>query len=156
MRLWRLSSLRRARDFDGGYGLTNSGRWNTTGRPVTYCSTVPSLTALEKRAHVTAASLLPPQAMVEYAVPDDVPVHKISFDALPNDWVLHETYTQTLGDAWLDKCTELVLVVPSVVMPIASAPDRNVLINHRHAGNARITITSVTPFIFDPRLFQPS
>ncbi|MGA7774199.1 MAG: MbcA/ParS/Xre antitoxin family protein [Pseudolabrys sp.] len=31
MRLWRLSSLRRARDFDWGYGLTNSGRWNTTG-----------------------------------------------------------------------------------------------------------------------------
>jgi hypothetical protein len=24
MRLWRLSSLRRARDFDGGYGLSRS------------------------------------------------------------------------------------------------------------------------------------
>jgi RES domain-containing protein len=47
MRLWRLSSLRRARDFNGGYGLANSGRWNTPGRPVTYCSTVPSITALE-------------------------------------------------------------------------------------------------------------
>jgi len=61
MRLWRLSSARRARDFDGGYGLVNSGRWNTTGRPVTYCSTVPSLAALEKRVHVTDPALLPPQ-----------------------------------------------------------------------------------------------
>ena len=154
MRLWRLSSLRRARDFDGGYGLASSGRWNTTGRPVTYCSTVPSLAALEKRVHVTDTSLLPHQAMVEYAVPDDGPVHNISFDHLPNDWAWHETHTQKLGDAWLDECTELILVVPSVIMPIASAPDRNVLINHRHSGSARITITAVTPFTFDLRLFQ--
>lgn len=155
MRLWRLSSLRRAHDFDGGYGLANSGRWNTTGHPVTYCSTVPSLTALEKRVHVTDTSLLPPQAMVEYAVPDDVPVRSISFDDLPSDWSSHETHTQTLGVAWLDECTELILMVPSVIMPIASAPDRNVLINHRHSGNSRITITAVTPFTFDPRLFHP-
>ena len=134
MRLWRLSSLRRARDFDGGYGRTNSGRWNTTGRPVTYCSTAPSLSALEKRVHVTDTSLLPPQAMVEYTVPDDVPVHDISFDNLPSDWASGETNTQTLGDVWLDECTALILVVPSVIVPIASAPDRNVLINHRHSG----------------------
>ena len=154
MRLWRLSSVRRARDFDGGYGITNSGRWNTAGRPVTYCSTVPSLTALEKRVHVTDTNLLPPQAIVEYAVPDDVAAHSISFENLPSDWALREIHTQTLGDTWLDERAELILVVPSVIMPIAGAPDRNVLINHRHSGSARITITAVTPFTFDPRLFQ--
>lgn len=154
MRLWRLSSLRRAHDFDGGYGLTNSGRWNTIGRPVTYCSTVPSLTALEKRVHVTNTNLLPPQAMVEYHISDDILPHSISFGDLPSDWASREIHTQKLGDAWLDECSELILVVPSVIMLIASAPDRNVLINHRHSGCARITITSVTPFTFDPRLFQ--
>jgi RES domain-containing protein len=154
MRLWRLSSLRRARDFDGGYGLASNGRWNTTRRPVTYCSTVPSLTALEKRVHVTDTSLLPPQAMVEYAVPDDVPAHSLALGDLPNGWASRETHTQRLGDAWLDQCAAVILVVPSVIMPIASAPDRNVLINHRHSGSARITITAVTPFTFDPRLFQ--
>jgi len=45
-------------------------------------------------------------------------------------------------------------VVPSVIMPIAAAPDRNVLINHRHADSGRITIAAITPFTFDPRLFQ--
>src|ERR1019366_1270056 len=108
MRLWRLSSLRRARDFDGGYGLANNGRWNTTGRPVTYCSTVPSLTALEKRVHVTDASLLPPQSMVEYAVHDDVPAHSVLFHDLPDDWASREAHTQKLGDAWLDECAELI------------------------------------------------
>ncbi|MGA7387518.1 MAG: RES family NAD+ phosphorylase [Pseudolabrys sp.] len=143
---------RRAHDFDGGYGLANSGRWNTIGRPVTYCSTVPSLTALEKRVHITDISLLPPQAMVEYAIPDDVPVHNISFDDLPSDWASRETHTQALGDAWLEECTELILVVPSVIMPIAAAPDHNALINHRLSSSDRITITAVTPFTFDPRL----
>jgi RES domain-containing protein len=154
MRLWRLSSLRRARNFDGGYGLTNSGRWNTTGRSVTYCSTVPSLTALEKRVHVTDSNLLPPQVMVEYAVPDDIRLRTISFSDLPSDWASDEAHTQKLGDAWLDGCKELILIVPSVIMPIANGPDRNVLINHRHSGSAQITITEITPFTFDLRLFQ--
>jgi RES domain-containing protein len=92
--------------------------------------------------------------MVEYAVPDDISAHNISFSDLPSDWASRETHTQKLGDAWLDECNELILLVPSVIMPIASAPDRNVLINHRYSGSDRITITAVTPFTFDPRLFQ--
>ena len=71
--------------------------------------------------------------------------HNVSFGNLPTDWASRETHTQTLGDVWLDECTALILVVPSVIIPIATAPDRNVLINHRHSGNARITITAVTP-----------
>ena len=147
--------MRRARDFDGGYGLINNGRWNTRSRPVTYCSTVPSLAALEKRVHVTEPGLLPPQALVEYDVPDDIAIHTIPIDSLPTDWTIRETHSQQLGDQWLDQAREAVLVVPSVIMPIASAIDRNVLINHRHAGVARIAIATITPFTLDPRLFQP-
>jgi RES domain-containing protein len=155
MRLWRLSSARRARDFDGGYGLSNSGRWNTSGRPVTYCSTVPSLAALEKRVHVTDPGLLPAQALVEYEAPDDLPVRIIDNNELPNNWITRETYTQQLGNDWLDTGNEVVLVVPSVIVPIASAPDRNVLINHRRKEIARINIIDVVPFTLDPRLFKP-
>src|SRR4051812_22046802 len=155
MRLWRLSSLRRARDFDGGYGLANSGRWNTRGRPVTYCATVPSLAALEKRVHVTDANLLPPQAIVEYDVPDALPVRSIAIDDLPKDWWARETVTQRLGDEWFDGGAEVVILVPSVLMPIARAPDRNALINHRHPSIARIATTAITPFTLDPRLFRP-
>ncbi|MGH8201705.1 MAG: RES family NAD+ phosphorylase, partial [Steroidobacteraceae bacterium] len=72
MRLWRLSSTRRAHDFTGSYGLLHSGRWNPAGRPVTYCATVPSLAALEKRVHVSDPALLPPQSMVEYDAPDNL------------------------------------------------------------------------------------
>lgn len=155
MRLWRLSSARRARDFSGGYGLLHSGRWNTAGRPVTYCATVPSLAALEKRVHVTDPGLLPPLTMVEYDAPDDLPQRVIDVASLPADWALREVDTQRIGDHWLDAVTEALLVVPSVVMPLAAAPERNALINHRHARASDITIVSVAPFTLDPRLFQP-
>ena len=154
MRLWRLSSERRSRSFDGGYGVAYDGRWSTRGRPVTYCSTVPSLTALEKRAHVSDPGLLPPQVMVAYEVPDDVPIRTLSIADLPEDWAKRETHTQKLGDDWLDTGAEAVLLVPSVIVSIAGAPDRNALINHRHAAVARITIAQIVPFTLDPRLFM--
>src|SRR5215469_16803198 len=106
MRLWRLSSLRHARDFDGGYGISNNGRWNTRGRPVTYCSTVPSLAALEKRVHVTDPALLPPQALVEYEAPDDLQRRIVELNELTPDWVRREVDTQKLGDQWLDSMAE--------------------------------------------------
>ena len=155
MRLWRLSSVRRARDFDGGYGLANSGRWNSRGRPVTYCATVPSLAALEKRVHVGDPELLPPQAMVEYDVPDELPIRTIAIDDLPCDWATRETYTQRLGNEWLDRGADVVLLIPSVIMPIPRAPERNALINHRHPAATRIPQTEITPFTLDPRLFHP-
>ena len=155
MRLWRLSSARRARDFDGGYGLANSGRWNNRGRPVTYCATVPSLAALEKRVHVGDPGLLPTQAMVGYDVPDDLSRRRIELADLPDDWAARESLTQQLGDDWLNAVGEALLIVPSVIMPISSAPDRNVLINHRRPESARITIAEIVPFALDPRLFRP-
>jgi RES domain-containing protein len=155
MRLWRLSSARRARDFSGGYGLLHSGRWNSQGRPVTYCCTVPSLAALEKRVHVTDPVLLPPQSMVEYEAPDDLPTRTVDLSTLPSDWARREVDTQKLGDQWLDAMTEPLLIVPSVIMPLPSASDRNVLINHRHPDAPRITIARVVSFELDPRLFQP-
>jgi len=155
MRLWRLSSERRAREFDGGYGLANDGRWNTRGRPVTYCSTVASLTALEKRVHVSDPALLPPQMLVAYDLPDGLSRRTIEIDDLPPDWTVRGTHTQELGDRWLDSGAEVLLFVPSVILPDRDVPDCNVLINHRVAGAASIRIAQTIPFTLDPRLFRP-
>jgi len=155
MRIWRLSSVRRATEFNGGYGISNDGRWNTRGRPVTYCSTVPSLAALEKRVHVTDPALLPPQIMVAYDVPDDIAIGRIEVSDLPADWTMRQTTTQAIGDGWLDRIEEALLFVPSVIVPIASASDRNILINHRAAKVASIKIAEAASFTLDPRLFRP-
>jgi RES domain-containing protein len=153
VRLWRLSSARHARAFDGGYGLLYNGRWNSRGRPVTYCATVPSLAALEKRVHVLDPALLPEQVMVEYDAPDDLAKREIRLDDLPTDWGKRETRTQHIGDAWLDAAVGTMLVVPSVIVPIGSAADRNVLINHRHADAGRVRIVNTMSFTLDPGLF---
>jgi RES domain-containing protein len=155
MRLWRLSSERHAGDFNGGYGIFNDGRWNTRARPVTYCSTVASLTALEKRVHVTDPALLPPQVVVTYECPDALSSRSVEIETLPADWVTRETYTQHIGDQWLDSKAELLLFIPSVIVPIPNLPDRNVMINHRVAAAASIQIVSIVPFSLDPRLFKP-
>lgn len=155
MQLWRLSSARRAKDFSGGYGLLHPGRWNTPGRPITYCSTVPSLTALEKRVHVTDPSLLPRLALVEYDAPDDIPLRIVSFAELGDNWISREVDTQALGDHWLDSGSEALLSVPSAIVPVPRAPERNILINHRHARAAEIKIVNIIDFTLDPRLFGP-
>jgi RES domain-containing protein len=94
--------------------------------------------------------------MVEYDVPEDAAVRTVALSELPTDWVVRETYTQHLGDVWLDAGTGALLVVPSAIMPLTHAPDRNVLINHRHPQSRRITVVSTTPFTLDARLFRVS
>ena len=68
---------------------------------------------------------------------------------------MQQTRTQSIGDNWLDVANELLLSVPSVIVPMANAPDRNILINHRAADVSAIRIESTTPFALDPRLFRP-
>ena len=155
MFLWRLSSERRARDFDGGYGLFNDGRWNSRGRPVTYCSNVASLAALEKRVHMADPALLPAQVLVAYEMPENIPKRTIEVRELPQDWMLHPTHTQRLGDRWLNSRAKVLLFVPSAIVSVAKAPDRNVLINHRSADTALIKIVDMMPFTLDPRLLRP-
>ena len=39
------------------------------------------------------------------------------------------------------------------VVPIPDADDRNLIVNHRHAEAARITVSRIEKFDYDPRLF---
>lgn len=153
MRLWRLSGATYASRLDGGYGLESDGRWNTRGRAVTYCSTGPALCLLEKLVHIDDLSLIPDDTMlVHYDAPDDVLVEDVGLEALPSDWRWTESATRAIGNAWLDRRSACLLRVPSVIVPVAEADDRNVLINPRHQNASRITITAIEPFAYDPRL----
>ena len=71
------------------------------------------------------------------------------------DWARRETLTQRIGNAWVENARDTLPVVPSVIVPIATAPDRNVLINHGHADAARIRILDAMPFALDLRLLRP-
>ena len=154
MQLWRLSAGVYAERFDGGYGLENDGRWNGRGRPVTYCSTGPALCVIKKLVHLDDASLLPDDMVfVRYAAPDDLKVEEVPLDGLPERWSVLGSLTRRLGNDWLDGVSACLLRVPSVIVPITDARDRNVLINHRHEDARRITRSRMETFRYDPRLF---
>ncbi len=154
MRLWRLSGADYADRLDGGYGLEIDGRWNTRGRPVTYCSTGPALCLLEKLVHIDDLALIPDDTMlVRYDAPDDIVSEEARLEDLPDNWRLDESVTMAMGTAWLDRASACRLRVPSVIVPVADADEGNILINHRHQDAARITISGIKVFEYDPRLF---
>ena len=152
MLLWRLSGVQHAQRFDGGYGLVSDGRWNTVGRPVTYCATSPSLCVLEKLVHVEDPDLLPPLRMVRYDAPDNLPVETISIAELPDAWTRQESWTQQRGDTWHASLTTPLLRVPSAIVPIDGSPDANFVINHRHRAAGQIRLVKDEPFSLDIRL----
>lgn len=154
MRLWRLSGAAYAERLDGGYGLENDGRWNTRGRAVTYGSAGPALCLLEKLVHIDDVGLIPDDTMlVLYDVPDDVAVEEVRLEDLPDGWRQDERLTRAKGNGWLDGVSSCLLRVPSVIVPVADADDRDVLINHRHEDAGRIVVSRIAPFEYDPRLF---
>ena len=153
MLLWRLSGAQHARAFDGGYGLLFDGRWNTMGRPITYCTTSPALCVLEKLVHVENPILLPELMMVRYDAPDDLAVENCGITELPANWRQQESWTQQQGDHWHGSLLTPLLRVPSAIVPFDRSPDWNVLINHHHPATARISIAAIEPYVLDPRLF---
>ena len=154
MRIWRLSEADYAERFDGGFGLEHDGRWNDRGRPITYCATGPALCVLERLAHIEDASLLPDDTvLVRHDVPDDLRVEEWPLDRLPENWRADERLTRAIGNGWLDGGSSCLLRVPSVIVPIPDADDRNIIVNHRHADAARIVIARIERFACDPRLF---
>lgn len=154
MRLWRLSDVRYAHRFDGGYGLDHEGRWNERGQLVTYCATGPALCVLEKLVHIEDPDLLPDDTMlIRYDAPNHIQVEEFFLGNLPSGWRADEGVTRSKGSDWLDGVTSCLLRVPSVIVPVADADDRNVLINHRHPDVKHITISRMEKFAYDPRLF---
>lgn len=152
MRLWRLSGMRHAHSFDGGYGIAFDGRWNTNGHAVTYCATSPSLCVLEKLVHVEDPRLLPDLVMLAYEVPEPTSVQTIPLEDLPPDWRRRESLTQSRGDAWHGARAALLLKAPSAIVALAGSPDWNVVINHDHPGAKAIRLAGATPFALDARL----
>ena len=155
MRLWRLAGADYAARLDGGYGIANDGRWNSRGRPVTYGSTGPALCLLEKLVHLGDVTLIPDDTvLVRYEVPDGASIEEVRIENLPAGWRLDEGASRAIGDDWLDRASSCLLRVPSVIVPLAEADDRNVVINHRHEQAAGLEIAGTEPFVYDPRLFR--
>ena len=153
--VWRIAKQTKdfkADDLSGGGAAAVGGRWNSEGNPVVYVGTSVSLCTLETLAHIgddiasrnrfLVAIEIPAKLMASCKVlkPTDLPV----------TWVVEPPGMDTMriGDAWLKRGEELLLWVPSVIVP----EEFNVLINPKHKDAHHIKAKVVRPYIYDPRL----
>ncbi len=155
MILWRSCNASVSGFFNGAGGMFAAGRWHSQGQAVTYSSSAPSLTLLERLVHVDDPALLPPLAVIAYDVPDDLETEDVALLTLPPDWRDDVVFTRRLGDQWIRSNRTPLLRVPSAILPLPDVPDRNIVINHAHADVRRIgTLRTHQPFAFDARLLR--
>jgi len=79
-------------------------------------------------------------------------IQTVDVEKLPNDWqTLNGMYAcQQIGHAWYQAQKDLLLKVPSVVVP----DEHNLLINTEHPDfNHVVQIKKSEPYLFDKRLF---
>jgi RES domain-containing protein len=150
MILWRLTRRPHA-DLRGRGGELADGRWHTRGRPVVYGASTAALAALEVRVHLDLPfDLLPDDyVLMRIAGPDDM-VRIVEPDDLHEGWHAPENQLcRPIGDAWLAERASALLLVPSAIIPF----EQNVLINPLHPESAQLSLSEITPFGWDSRLW---
>lgn len=144
MLLWRIS---RHRDLLGTGGLKASGRWHYAGRPIVYLAETPASALLEVCVHTSANDIPPEFTLLKIEGPElDIP--SISRNDLPTDWLTRLEVTRDLGTAWLEKSEEVLLRVPSAIVPETD----NFLFNPSHVQARNFRITAAFSYPFDLRL----
>jgi RES domain-containing protein len=138
-------------DLEGKGAKATGGRWNNVGVPILYTSSSIALAVLETVVHL-GAGIFP---MNRYVVAIDIP--NAEFNArlvvrgvdLPAAWNSNPASfkSKDFGSNWIGTKAELVLEVPSVIVPDES----NYLINPLHKDAGKITAKNRGQYIYDPR-----
>ena len=148
MKLYRIAKAGYINDPGGEGARLYGGRWSEKGIPVIYASSSRSLAALEFLARVPLALAPTDLSICEFTLPDSISVREIRKSVLPSDWKTSPppASTMEIGTRWVREGKNLLLVVPSVIVP----DEKNVLINPQHKDFRRIK-KRIEPFRFDPR-----
>jgi RES domain-containing protein len=88
--------------------------------------------------------------LMKIQAPEDLEVRTVASHDLPDGWRSREDLCRPIGDAWLDESSTALLSVPSAVVE----SDSNILLNPRHPEARQVSISRVTPFGWDERLFR--
>ena len=140
-----------AEDTSGKGAEITGGRWNRAGTPMLYAASSIALACLETIVHLDGSLSLPlNRYLVRIEVPQKVwaeaismpPASNIGWDALPTgkvsiDW----------GDTWCEASRSALALVPSVIVP----EELNVLINPRHCDMAKLRMSKIRKWTYDPR-----
>lgn len=144
MVLWRIS---RHVDLSGTGGLRAAGRWHHAGRPIVYLAESPAAALLEVCVHTSGSDVPPEFTLLRIEGPDfETPTIRVK--DLPGDRLTHLEVTRDLGSAWLERSEDVLLRVPSAIVP----ETMNRLLNPSHRRAAEYRITDSMAYPFDLRL----
>ena len=147
MRIWRISDYA---DLSGRGGLLADGRWHWRGIPVVYCADHPSTAMLERLVHFDQSEGPSGYRLLAIETPESAPALRIDVEQLPLDWRESPRQTRELGTKLLARIADLLVFVPSVLVPHA----RNVMLNPRHPEASACRIVETVEGLFDPRLIR--
>jgi RES domain-containing protein len=148
---WRITSAQQPLDKSCAGTRLYGGRWNPPGYPALYAAATIELCALEKYVHTVGE---PPTSLVLVSVelPDEADlIRRTSFHELPADWaaVPVNAASQEFGRNWLAGAKQLVMLLPSAIIPEATVAT----INPAHPSYDRVKLSYVRDFTFDPRMY---
>ena len=133
--------------------MLHGGRWNHKNISVIYAAESRSLAALEFLVHVSLFPILPNNLSIAcLEIPHDIVAERIKAADLPKNWRDYPAPPELadLGSEWAMAMRSLLLRVSSVVV----VDEFNILMNPKHPGMKRVTISRVERFTFDRRLVR--
>lgn len=152
MRLWRITTRKWALDTKCEGARTYGGRWNPPGIAALYAGTTIELCALEKFVHLASVPA-PPLVLVAIDTPDkDGLIAQVTLQDLPTGWsdLPISVAAQEFGRTWLDTTAQLLLLVPSAIIPEAL----NAVLNPAHPAYSKVALHIVREFNFDARMWK--
>lgn len=156
MQIFRIAPKQYLEDYRGlGASYTDGARWNRVGQPVMYFAQSAATALLEMANYLPSPRLAPRNLHLGiYELPDSAPVFELPDASLPGDWkgFPYPASTQAIGGDWLDQCSELVLVVPSVAVP--KGLEKILVVNPRHGDSSRIRLIDATSELYNQRSFS--
>jgi RES domain-containing protein len=153
MELFRIAKEKFATDLSGNGARLYGGRWNSEGMFAVYTSSSRALALLETLAH-TPAKMLDVQSyfLITLFVPDTIKPVLMDIDSFPKAWdaAVVQPFTRIMGDQFLRDKKNLLMAVPSVLVP----EEFNYVMNPLHTAMKRIKITHKRIIQFDKRIAQ--
>ncbi len=151
MEIYRITQKEYAEDLSGNGARLFGGRWNSEGFFALYTSSSRSLALLETIAH-TPAKMLDVRVyhLITLSVPDNIVRQKISVENLLPGWDAPDTrpFTKNIGNRFLSDKKNLLLEVPSVMIP----EEINYVVNPLHEGMKQVKLINKRRIYFDKRI----
>lgn len=156
MELFRITRIKYLENFAGkGGSFLDGARWNTSGIPVLYFASTPSVALLEMANYLPNPRLIPSDYRLGiYHLPDTVSIQTLTVENLPQDWSRYPypSSTQKIGSQWLNEGNSLILLVPSVAVP--AGLENIAVINPRHPDINKLKLSSVESDLYNDRAFN--